>query len=37
MLAGEVREGDTVTFDVDAGSDGLTIVAPEPQPEPVTV
>ncbi|SDT37271.1 ATP-dependent Clp protease ATP-binding subunit ClpB [Friedmanniella luteola] len=33
VLAGEVLEGDTITFDVDATSDGLTIV----QPEPLTV
>jgi ATP-dependent Clp protease ATP-binding subunit ClpB len=33
VLAGEVLEGQSITFDVDAGSDGLTIV----QPEPVTV
>nr|WP_294697125.1 ATP-dependent chaperone ClpB [uncultured Friedmanniella sp.] len=30
VLAGEILEGDTVTFDVDAGSDGLAIVQPEP-------
>jgi ATP-dependent Clp protease ATP-binding subunit ClpB len=30
VLSGQVREGDTITFDVDAGSDGLTIVAAEP-------
>jgi len=30
VLAGEVRDGDTVTFDVDAGSDGLTVVVQEP-------
>ncbi|MFL6065672.1 MAG: ATP-dependent Clp protease ATP-binding subunit, partial [Friedmanniella sp.] len=30
VLSGQVLEGDTITFDVDANSDGLTIVAPEP-------
>ncbi|HWJ53377.1 MAG TPA: AAA family ATPase, partial [Propionibacteriaceae bacterium] len=30
VLSGEVLEGDTVTFDVDESSDGLTIVEPEP-------
>ncbi len=30
VLAGEVLEGDTITFDVDASSDGLTVVESEP-------
>ncbi len=30
VLAGEVLEGDTITFDVDAGSDGLTVVEAQP-------
>jgi ATP-dependent Clp protease ATP-binding subunit ClpB len=30
VLAGQVLEGDTIAFDVDAGSDGLTVVQPEP-------
>jgi ATP-dependent Clp protease ATP-binding subunit ClpB len=30
VLSARVLEGDTITFDVDAGSDGLTIVTPEP-------
>ncbi|GAA1434078.1 ATP-dependent chaperone ClpB [Microlunatus lacustris] len=30
VLAGTILEGDSITFDVDAGSDGLTIVTPEP-------
>jgi ATP-dependent Clp protease ATP-binding subunit ClpB len=30
VLAGQVLEGDSITFDVDAGSDGLVIVQPEP-------
>ncbi len=30
VLSGEVLEGDTVTFDVDPGSDGLRLVQPEP-------
>ena len=30
VLSGEVLEGDTVTFDVDEGADGLRIVQPEP-------
>jgi ATP-dependent Clp protease ATP-binding subunit ClpB len=30
VLSGRVLEGDTITFDVDASSDGLSIVAPEP-------
>src|SRR3954454_9168600 len=30
VLSGQVLEGDTITFDVDASSDGLTIVAPQP-------
>jgi hypothetical protein len=30
VLAGEVLEGDTVTFDVDESADGLRIVESEP-------
>ena len=30
VLSGEVLEGDTVTFDVDPGADGLRVVQPEP-------
>ena len=30
VLSGELGEGDTVTFDVDAGSDGLVLAEPEP-------
>ena len=30
VLAGEVREGDTVTFDVDESSDGLIILESQP-------
>ena len=37
VLAGEVLEGDAVTFDVDATSDGLTVVEPQPEPEPTPV
>ncbi|HEV2929574.1 MAG TPA: ATP-dependent chaperone ClpB [Propionibacteriaceae bacterium] len=32
VLAGEVLEGDTVTFDVDDGTDGLRILEPEAVP-----
>jgi ATP-dependent Clp protease ATP-binding subunit ClpB len=32
VLAGEVLEGDTVTFDVDEGTDGLRILEPEAVP-----
>ena len=30
VLAGQTLDGDSITFDVDAGSDGLTIAEPEP-------
>jgi ATP-dependent Clp protease ATP-binding subunit ClpB len=30
VLSGEVLEGDTVTFDVDEGADGLRLVQPDP-------
>ena len=30
VLAGEVREGDTVTFDADESSDGLIILESQP-------
>ena len=30
VLSGEVLDGDTITFDVDAASDGLAVVTPEP-------
>ena len=29
VLSGEVREGDTVAFDIDEGRDGLVAVTPE--------
>jgi ATP-dependent Clp protease ATP-binding subunit ClpB len=32
VLAGEVREGDTVTFDADESRDGLVVLAPEVTP-----
>ena len=32
VLSGEVLEGDTVTFDVDEGADGLRILEPEAVP-----
>jgi ATP-dependent Clp protease ATP-binding subunit ClpB len=32
VLSGGILEGHTVTFDVDGGTDGLTIVQPEPEP-----
>jgi ATP-dependent Clp protease ATP-binding subunit ClpB len=32
VLAGEVREGDTVTFDADERSDGLVVLAPQATP-----
>jgi ATP-dependent Clp protease ATP-binding subunit ClpB len=32
VLAGEVREGDTVTFDADESSDGLVVLAPQATP-----
>jgi ATP-dependent Clp protease ATP-binding subunit ClpB len=35
VLAGEVLEGDAITFDVDAGSDGLVVVEPDPEPAAV--
>ena len=30
VLAGQTLDGDSITFDVDAGSEGLTIAEPEP-------
>ena len=30
VLSGEIAEGDTVTFDVDAAKDGLVVVTPLP-------
>jgi ATP-dependent Clp protease ATP-binding subunit ClpB len=30
VLAGEVSDGDTITFDVDPARDGLTVVTPQP-------
>ncbi|WP_375504871.1 ATP-dependent chaperone ClpB [uncultured Jatrophihabitans sp.] len=32
VLSGQILEGDTITFDVDLGGDGLTVVQPDPQP-----
>jgi ATP-dependent Clp protease ATP-binding subunit ClpB len=32
VLAGEVREGDTVTFDADESRDGLVVLAPQATP-----
>jgi ATP-dependent Clp protease ATP-binding subunit ClpB len=32
VLAGEVREGDTVTFDADERNDGLVVLAPQATP-----
>jgi hypothetical protein len=32
VLAGEVREGDTVTFDADERSGGLVVLAPQATP-----
>jgi len=35
VLSGQVLEGDTVTFDVDPGADGLRVVQPENEPAAV--
>jgi ATP-dependent Clp protease ATP-binding subunit ClpB len=32
VLAGEVHEGDTVTFDADESRDGLVVLAPQATP-----
>jgi ATP-dependent Clp protease ATP-binding subunit ClpB len=37
VLSGRVLEGDTLAFDVDDAHDGLVIVQPQPQAEPVGV